>query len=212
MSQKYQHKYRIESIRLKGYDYRNEGAYFITICTNHREHYFGECINSEMLLNTIGLNAQSCWAEIPNHFPNTSIGEFVVMPNHVHGIIIINEKMIVERGGLINPPIPPIVETHNYASLPPTAPPTAQLGEQPSNHILPNEYYQNLAAPAKSISKMMRAYKSVVTVKSKQHNMQFKWQSRFYDHIIRSQSEFDRIAGYIANNPFNWKEDRFYIQ
>lgn len=205
MAQYFQNKYWIDSIRLRGYDYLNEGAYFITICTHHKEHYFGECNHGEMQLNTAGLIAEQCWAEIPNHFPNTSIGEFVVMPNHVHGILVIDEKMIVERA-----PLSSSVATHNYASLHATINPTMPPIGESVNENPKNEYYQNLSAPAKSVSTIMRAYKSAVTVKSKPMNSEFGWQSRFYDHIIRSQQAYDRIAIYIDHNPLNWKEDRFY--
>jgi REP element-mobilizing transposase RayT len=75
------------SIRLKGYDYAQAGLYFITICTNHRQHIFGEVLNSQMILNDTGKVADECWQAIPQHFPNAILHEFVVMPNHVHGII-----------------------------------------------------------------------------------------------------------------------------
>jgi REP element-mobilizing transposase RayT len=87
---KYNNKYRIESVRLKNWDYRNNGAYFITINTGYRKHFFGEIINSEMQLSPIGEYAEKFWMEIPNHFPFVELGNFVVMPNHTHGILIIN--------------------------------------------------------------------------------------------------------------------------
>ncbi len=76
-----------KSIRLQGYDYSQAGAYFITICTHNRLSLFGEIINGEMFLNAAGMTAQQCWQAIPAHFPATELGEFVIMPNHVHGII-----------------------------------------------------------------------------------------------------------------------------
>ncbi|MFH1225658.1 MAG: hypothetical protein V1684_00005, partial [bacterium] len=75
--------------RLKEYDYSQEGWYFVTICTNNKECFFGEIINSETKLLDIGLMAQKCWWEIPAHFPNAELDEFIVMPNHIHGIIVI---------------------------------------------------------------------------------------------------------------------------
>ncbi|MFJ1261191.1 transposase [Capnocytophaga canis] len=80
-------KHKRRSIRLKGYDYSREGLYFITICCQNRAHYFGEIINEEMQLNEIGEIAQKCWRDIPNHFKNVLLHTFVVMPNHIHGII-----------------------------------------------------------------------------------------------------------------------------
>ena len=94
MSLKFQNKYRIESRRLKNWDYRNNGAYFITICTKNRKHFFGRIVNKEMVLNEIGLLANNFWAEIPKHFLNVELGNFQIMPNHMHGILIINNLVV----------------------------------------------------------------------------------------------------------------------
>ncbi|MES2560786.1 MAG: transposase [Bacteroidota bacterium] len=225
MPEKFRNKYRIQSARLQGYDYRNAGAYFITICTQHRNHYFGECENKHMQLSPLGLLAEQFWFEIPNHFPNTSLDAFVVMPNHIHGILVINEKWENPRNnGSPVLPVSPIssVETHNYASLPATEYPATEYPateypatEYPATelnniHSPKNEYFQNLSAPAKSVSTIMRAYKSVVTIESRKIDTSFGWQPRFHDHIIRNPAEYERIANYIGNNPSNWKEDRFF--
>jgi putative transposase len=76
-----------QSIRLKGYDYRQVGAYFITICTQEKACLFGEVVNGEMKLNDAGRIVEHCWLEIPHHFPHVALDAFVVMPNHVHGIL-----------------------------------------------------------------------------------------------------------------------------
>ena len=88
---KFKNKYRIPSNRLKNWDYSTNAAYFITICTQNREHYFGEIKNGEMQLNELGENATRFWLDIPIHFPFIELGNFVVMPNHTHGILIINK-------------------------------------------------------------------------------------------------------------------------
>jgi len=88
---KFKNKYRIPSNRLKNWDYGNNAAYFITICTQNREHYFGEIKNGEMQLNELGENATRFWLDIPKHFPFIELGNFVVMPNHTHGILIIDK-------------------------------------------------------------------------------------------------------------------------
>ncbi|MBC7884508.1 MAG: hypothetical protein H7X99_03490 [Saprospiraceae bacterium] len=80
-------KHHRRSIRLKGYDYSQEGLYFITICCESREYRFGKIENGDMILNDAGKNADECWLEIPKHFPNAILHEYIVMPNHVHGII-----------------------------------------------------------------------------------------------------------------------------
>lgn len=99
MPEKFQNKYRIPSSRASWHGY-NDGIYFITICTKNRFHYFGEINNGIMNLSPIGEHAVQCWANIPIHFPNTELSHWVVMPNHIHGIIIIHP-----------------VETQNIASL-----------------------------------------------------------------------------------------------
>ena len=89
---KFQNKYRIPSARAIWWNYANIGLYFITICTARREHYFGEIITHKMLLTPIGRIAIECWLDIPNYFPFVKLDEFVVMPNHVHGILEIDKS------------------------------------------------------------------------------------------------------------------------
>jgi putative transposase len=186
MFDKFNDKYRIKSARLADYDYRNEGLYFVTICTKNRAHFFGTCENGIILLNDLGKMAEDFWLEIPIHFPNVSLDEFVIMPNHIHGIVCINEKNEIERSS---------VETYNYTSL-----------QMPKN-----SHFQNLSAPAKSLSTIIRAFKTVVTTESRKINPNFAWQPRFHDSIIRDVQSFENIKKYIINNPKNWKNDEYYF-
>jgi REP element-mobilizing transposase RayT len=94
MAELYKNRYRVESARLKNWDYSAPGGYFITICTKNRISYFGEITNGEMILSQIGQFVDKYWREIPTHFPRVQLDEFVVMPNHVHGII--NIETVVE--------------------------------------------------------------------------------------------------------------------
>lgn len=103
MTEKYQNKYRISSSRLQNWDYGSNASYFVTICTKNREQIFGVVENEEMILNVIGKKAEACFIDVPIHFPFVEMGPFVVMPNHVHAIIIINKP----------------VETQYFASLHP---------------------------------------------------------------------------------------------
>ncbi len=183
MTDKFKNTYRIKSARLAGYDYRNEGLYFVTICTKNKFHYFGEIENSNLLLNEIGLIAHRYWAEIPQHFNHVSLDEFVIMPDHMHGIICIDEKREIERSS---------IETYNY---------TSQQTPQ-------NQHFQNLSAPAKSLSTIIRAFKSAVTIDARKINPNFEWQSRFHDRIIRDVQSFDTIRNYIINNPANWGKEK----
>lgn len=181
---KYNNKYRIESVRLKNWDYRNNGAYFITINTGNRKHFFGEIINSEMQLSPIGEYAQNFWMEIPKHFPFVELGNFVVMPNHTHGILIINN----------------VKSLHCYdmdKSL-------------HCNDSTGNQYFSDISPKSGSISTIVRSYKSVVSKHARLLNPEFNWQPKFHDHIIRNSESFERIQNYIENNPSNWKEDKFY--
>jgi REP element-mobilizing transposase RayT len=77
------------SIRLKGYDYAYPGAYFVTICTHNREHLFGEIVDSQMQWNEHNCIVQACWDDLPYHYPHVELDAFVVMPNHIHGIIVL---------------------------------------------------------------------------------------------------------------------------
>lgn len=97
-------KHHRRSIRLKGYDYTSEGAYYVTIVVQGRQCLFGEIIDREMYLNEYGRLVQKWWNDIPIHFPNVRAGAFITMPNHVHGIIFITNK---RRGEVHSPQNPP---------------------------------------------------------------------------------------------------------
>lgn len=101
--EKYRDQYRIPSARNPNWNYANAGAYFITICTQHREHFFGDIINQEMQLSQAGTIAYQCWTEIPRHFSFVELGNFVVMPNHVHGVLVLGNSLKEEtdsKGGV----------------------------------------------------------------------------------------------------------------
>jgi REP element-mobilizing transposase RayT len=91
----FKNKYRIESTRLKGWDYRNPGCYFVTICTKHREPHFGRVVNGGMVLSRVGEIAVYCWREIPHHHAGIKLDEFVIMPDHMHGIVVIRNPVVV---------------------------------------------------------------------------------------------------------------------
>ena len=178
------------SIRLKGYDYAQEGLYFITICCQNRAQLFGEIINGEMILNKCGEIAQKCWQEIPEHFPNVELHDFVIMPNHVHGIIEIKFKSII-----------PIVPTE------PTVVPTVVVS------VGANDYspLRTPRSPSKTIGSIVRGFKIGVTKWMRQNTNTYDvWQRNYYDNIIRNDQSYYRISNYIRNNPKNWKEDKFY--
>ncbi len=191
----FNNKFRIDSTRLKNWDYGSNGAYFITICTKNRKRFFGEIANNKMIYNEIGCLAYNFWAEIPKHFPFIELGNFEIMPNHVHGILIINKpNMDDDVDGIAN--VDDILETlHCNVSTEKTD---------------KNQKMSKISPKPGSISTIIRSYKSVVTNNVKFFDDNFGWQARFWDNIIRDSQAFERIQNYIENNPKNWKEDKFY--
>jgi len=191
--EKYKNKYRIQSTRLQNWDYGWNGAYFVTICTKNRECYFGDIADGKMQLSEIGEMANKYWLEIPQHFSFVKLNSFVVMPNHIHGIIVIDK---------IN------VETQNFAPL---------LQKQ----TLPSTPKNRFGPQSKNLASIIRGFKIGVTKNARLYEkaqykaqdiapLPFKWQSRFYDHIIRNEKSFNKISEYIINNPENWEKDKFY--
>lgn len=106
-SEKYKGKYRIASARLAAWDYGSNAAYFVTICVHNRAHVFGEVINGEMHLTPLRQAAWDCWYAIPDHFPFVLLDAFVAMPNHVHGIVIIDKSFDAETQDIASVPGPP---------------------------------------------------------------------------------------------------------
>lgn len=183
MSELYKNKYRIKSARLPHFDYGSTAAYFITICTKDRKHFFGEIVNGEMQLSDIGKIAIDEWFKTLEIRPdmNLQMDDFVVMPNHIHGIIIIGEN------------------EHNQHTA----------NSIDAMHCV-SSYTNTFAPQSKNLASILRGYKSAVTVNARKTTPEFAWQPRFYDHIIRNDKSFDRIKNYIHQNPKNWKEDKFH--
>ena len=188
MSERFQDKYRIPSARLQNWDYGWNGIYFITICTEGREDYFGKISEMVMELSEIGLFAQQFWFEIPNHFHFVDLDAFVVMPNHIHGILMIDKTDYA-----INDPDINLKKVFLSAN---------------NDITLGRKRFRN---PGKeNISSIIGSYKSAVSKKAHSKNSCFDWQTRFYDHIVHSDREFGRIRQYIEDNPANWGKDKFY--
>ncbi len=188
----FRNKYRIESIRLPGYDYSRPGAYFITIVTHNRQCLFGNIVDGKMILNEYGELAQNEWLKTGVIRPNIVIDAFVVMPNHLHGILIIMDNGcgfggIGGRGTL------------QRAST------TEQFGKPTKN----------------SIPTIVRLFKSTTTKQINQLRVETRcnvsphvstpiqplWQHNYYEHIIRNDTELTRIRQYIINNPKRWEKD-----
>ena len=202
---KFQNKYRIPSARWQTWDYGSNGAYFITICIQNRRHFFGEIIDSTipdesiMHLNDMGEMAEKYWVEIPQYFPFVSLGNFVIMPNHMHGILIIDN--------------PTIVQTRLIASLSDLQSPTPESTSE--NNSTPTTKTGGITGDKnpmfhENISRIIRWYKGRCSFEIRKTHSDFGWQSRFYDHIIRNSASYENIQNYISNNPRNWNKDKFH--
>ncbi len=180
-------KHHRHSIRLKYYDYSQPGAYFITICTHNRVCLLGKIKNGQMILNKFGMIAKQCWLDIPSHYPNVKLDEFVIMPNHIHGIIVIKNV------GVQNiEPNKNIVGVQNI---------------EPQHNIEPLQNKYQKIIPC-SIGSIVRGYKIGVTKWFLQNtNIVNVWQRNYYEHIIRNEREFNKIREYIINNPLKWELD-----
>jgi REP element-mobilizing transposase RayT len=239
MQNKFQNKYRISSARLQTWDYANNGAYFITICTQNRHHFFGQIQNQEMQLSEIGKFAEQFWHEIPNHFLMVELGNFVVMPNHIHGILIMNHP--VETRFIASDNNDEINNSQFIASDNNDEINNSQFIASDNNYEINNSQFiasdnnddnnnnknqTRLIASLQgetggfsgdknpmignSISKIIRWYKGRCSFECRKINPNFGWQSRFHDHIIRNSESFENIQHYIEQNPLKWDEDRFY--
>ena len=217
MGDLYKNKYRIKSARCENWDYRWDAAYFITICTAHMKHYFGEIKNGKMNFSPIGAIADILWYEIPNHAPYVELGNYIVMPNHIHGILILNNPENISEGNNYDgkkndqdPKDPAKKKNDSPGNHPPNSVQTLHATSQ--SHPQQNQKNPQMAKispKSNSISTIIRSYKSAVTKHAHRLGFEFEWQTRFYDIIIRNEDSFNNISNYIKNNPSNWQKDRF---
>lgn len=182
-------KHHRRSIRLKGYDYTAAGAYFITVCTYQRECLFGEIVNGVMQLNTFGLCVQACWQSLPDHFQKLQLDAFVVMPNHLHGILLLDGDL--GKGEAFGQKI-----RQSNPNFHPNASPLQPRGTQ-----------------RRSVGAIIQNFKSVSTRKINrmhQRNGRTIWQRNYYENIIRNESAFQTICQSIQNNPLSWELDKLH--
>jgi hypothetical protein len=165
-------------LRYTGRDYSLPGKYFVTIRTIGTKEWFGNVINGKMHLSEIGHIAAQIWYKIPDHFPFIGLDAFVVMPNHIHGIIVINRSVwnpIV--GALHATPLPPDYVTHPL-----------------------NETMSCISPESGSLPVVVRSYKSAVTKHVHKIEIHFSWQRGFYDTIICTTGQLKRIRKYVLEN------------
>ncbi|RDC57138.1 hypothetical protein DU508_08080 [Pedobacter chinensis] len=200
------------SIRLQGYDYSQEGLYFITLCCQDRICRFGEVVNGEMILNEVGKIAELCWLQIPEHFTNTVLHEFVIMPNHLHGIVkIVGAKHLSPLNDIrqeekerennwANRHLPHIERTIGFSQ---------NRAKDVSQNRAKDVSLQH--GTSKTIGSIVRGFKVGVTKWVRQNtDIHDLWQRNYYEHIIRDEKSYHNISQYIQNNPLNWGKDKFH--
>jgi REP element-mobilizing transposase RayT len=203
------------SIRLRNYDYSQEGFYYITMCVDNREGLFGNIYNKEMILNKFGEIVHNEWLKTAELRKNIQLHEFVVMPNHFHAILEIMYKIesLQNVGAYCNTPL----QQHDYTPL--QQHDYTPLQQHDYTPLQQHDYtpLQQMGTPFRSPSQtvgaIVRGFKTTTTIQiNKIRNMPHEkfWQRNYYETIIRRQDDYARITKYIANNPLNWENDRFY--
>ena len=192
MDDRFKNKYRIPSTRLAGWDYGSHGLYYITICTKDRMHYFGEIVSEQnadkhdiwetqnietqnietqnietqniasLQPTIIGEIAYKNWVDIPSHFSFIELDEFVIMPNHIHGILFINKPDKIDW------------------------------------------QFNKFGVQSQNLASVIRGYKASIKTYSTINDIEFGWQPRYHDHVIRNEKEYLNIRNYIFNNPQQW--------
>ncbi|EKE14111.1 MAG: hypothetical protein ACD_12C00666G0003 [uncultured bacterium] len=189
-----------KQIRLKKYDYSDAGWYFVTICTQNMECLFGDIVNNKINLNIFGKIVKDYWLNIKEHFDNVELNKFQIMPNHIHGIIVIrNTKSFVGND-------PRVVPNDNKYD---------DDDNESVGHGGPTLRRQT-QRQQQSLFCIIQWFKTITTniyIKGVKNNHfpRFDkriWQKSFYDHIIRNEYDLNRIRQYIRNNTRNWDKDR----
>jgi REP element-mobilizing transposase RayT len=182
-------KHPRRSIRLEGYDYSQVGAYHVTIVAQNRACLFGNVVEAEMRLNDVGAMLQTQWQRLPGRFPNVELDEFLVMPNHFHGILVLTDKpaiALVARDTVDN---------------------------RATTRVAPTDVDASRHDPI--LGDIVGAWKSIVTDEYIRGVHQWNWepfdrkmwQRNYWEHIIRDEPDLERIRTYIVNNPANWESD-----
>src|SRR5690554_7363143 len=199
---RFKNKYRIASARAPFWDYAWNVAYFVTICTKNREHWFGKITDGVMDLSDIGEIVQSEWFKTFEMRPDMNLwmGEYVVMPNHFHAIIGIGENEYNTQRDTQRRDAMHCVSTTDTTDTTEINNVQTHCNASPKNQFGPQ---------SKNLASIIRGFKIGVTKNARQIHPDFTWQSRFYDHIIRNDQSYQKISEYIMNNPANWQDDKF---
>jgi REP-associated tyrosine transposase len=165
------------TIRLPGYDYSDVGVYFLTVCTHERSSLFGEIVDDDMRLNEAGRMVERCWLDIPNHFPQVGLDAFVVMPNHVHGILFIGDRPVGVKD------FSPLPRNNSESRRPSGTAPGAIGSIIRGFKIGVTKWFHDNTGRRKV------------------------WQRNYYEHILRGEESLGRIRQYINDNPRRWAFD-----
>jgi REP element-mobilizing transposase RayT len=214
--------YHRRSIRLKGYDYASPGAYFITICAVDRKCVFGEIVADAMRSNAFGDIVATCWNEIPAHFPNVRLDAFVLMPNHVHGILIIEDAPDC-RGTTCRAPTGAGTDRGGSQGAGSGRAPTDAGGDRGGSQGAGakaggvgvdtlGSAAQRFGVPsAQSLPTVLRSFKAAVTKRVRElagrPDLEI-WQRNYFEHVIRNEDSPNEIRRYIQENPLRWALDR----
>lgn len=208
-----------KSIRITGYDYSQNGAYFVTICTYNKQCLFGQVESGKMVLNKLGLLVENIWREISKHYESVLIDEFVIMPNHVHGIIWLQDRR--EQLGVMNhAPTQIAYEIDVGAQLGAInhAPTQIANEETVGAQFIATEINitaQFIAPKARltqpTLGEVVRAFKARTSQASKtacSNDFKALWQRNYYEHVVRGEPDLQAIREYINNNPKQWHLDK----
>ena len=199
MKQKFDpQRHHRRSIRLKGYDYTQQGAYFVTLVTQGRECLFGEIVNGEMRLNEFGALVAEGWNGLTQHFRNADLDEFVMMPNHLHGIVVLKWDAYADGRGRGEA----LTDTSAYRVT------SANVNASPLRVSTASE--RPHGTKPRSLNAIVQNFKSVTSRKINQrHNTQgtIIWQRDYFERVIRNENELNRIREYIMSNPAAWESD-----
>ncbi len=184
------------SVRLRSYDYRSAGAYFVTICTFQKEAILAEIVDRAASLSSLGNVVQECWQQIPEHFPHVNLDEFIIMPNHLHGIVFINDSDVGATHA--SPDLTAVTDFPDIADVSITAP------DDSARHASP---LQKPGPVKQSLGAIIGSFKSACT---KQINESRNtagmpvWQRNYHERIIRNEEELLSLRDYVLTNPARW--------
>ncbi len=179
---------------LPNYDYGQPGAYFVTICVQGRDCLFGEIVDGKMQLNEVGRTVVKSWDEIPQHFTNVKLDEFVVMPNHVHGILFITNVGATHA----SPNQKQAIDVSRARHASPLRHNLTQRSKGPKRH---------------SLGTIVGAFKSAVTKRINERRGMpgvRLWQRNYYEHVIGDDADLQHLREYVVNNPLKWELDQLH--